>query len=1430
MSKFSSQAVDVYLEKHKTRIYVGKLSKEGKYFVFTYNEAYRRGNHPVPLGPDLPLKKQTHRALALFPSLADKIPSKKNPAYKEYCQMAGISPLETNPFVLLAALGKKGPSSFVCVPVSKNTPFTAEDLKHFRKSLKLSLREFARVFDVSTASLYRVENKKTSGKNILKKIADYRHSPRLLKSKLQQTGSKIHEDKKTFIEKALKSPKPLSQTGGEGVFTLTPDDLKQCTPLQATELLRRLMLMECQSFGIPQNSVHVSRQISTPDGGQDGLVKWPTGRVQYTNYFPKPYNVFQIKASSLPPARCIREVFTDSNQLKPALKKALKHKGAYIVCSTHPVSGVHAGAREEALYQALKKQGEDFHHLEIRFYDANILTNWINLFPSLVVWFLKEVCQKSLKPWLSYEEWSRGDGSYKQKFMYHNELKQKKDLIYNTLSERGRGLCLTGASGVGKTRLALEAFRPQPADQEDLSPLVLYADMGEEPLTTQNIKDLKNHRLILIIDNCPLEKAEVFHQTASQEDSQISLLTIDADSELSQGDRLTKAPHTPLMELKPDRLIVQKMLAGCQDITNKHFHPKWLECAQGFPLMVQLLKSTGPLDLLNQPRPFLTNKMLGRQIPPGAYKVLKACSLFHNICFEDEEQEQMRIIIQHPPARTGQEAHYVAEQICGMSFDNFFKNIQFLKKRKIIGQFGRFIQVRPKPLSTWLARELMGETPSPTLIKWITNRTKQTSAPLFKKERREFQKRYNQLSYTEKKEFQREQVTHSPLNPLRQAFAKQLAYLKNSPESHKLVKRLLNKDGPFGSKEVLTTGWGAGCLTHLAKLHPPEALNTLKRIFEDMPLKELKTVQHARFLLTGILQELAFRKELYSDSAHLLLRFAETETEDFFDNNATGIFAHHFQIYLSGTEAPPSLKLQVIRDIQKQGSDRQKETALKALQSALKTKNFTGIIGRGRGEQGWQPETYGEIWDYYCQALGLLKNFVIKESNTSLQNQAKNTIAQNLMPLLTLRTHQTPPPAPQTSHTLRSEKLYQCIKQTIEDITSKTPTPLVQAFQQMERFLNRHGGRLTPDLKSKLTTLLQTLKPRDITCRLRSYVTQGNYHDIIHPQYRWGSSAPPPRGKTKSGKGKPGTAGQKKYTSGFLSLVEEFSSLLKQQIKKGKLTCLKVLFHGPGNNTFPFAGEVARQLKPNKQMMDQLLKYTKNHKNDPDFNSAFLTGFITGLQNNNLRDRVLDYMAGDKNMAGFLAAIYNHLNLRDRDIKRLTSVLKKNTPIPPGQLPSIGYTKNCKNVSPPTMARLFEELAGQKSPPLAWAGLYIYHYYQEDLPLKDKQTLLPALYLLLTTPGLLTIQPRPDPMAGVCYKQALGDILNSTTHTAYGKQITKTFLNEVFSTFLHDLAIDEMYIRECAGQIIKTQPDTVLTEIFKNTPPPGSSLKTLTPC
>lgn len=169
MRKLKIIGVDIFLEKRKTRIHAGSLIRRNEKFVFKYNERYFNAKNVISLGPEFPLTQKEFASKSLFPSFVDRIPSVQNPAYPEYCLAMGVDPKEQDPIILLATIGRKGPSSFIFYPLF-DRKITAKDVIKFRKSLQLTTREFSAIFEFSQSSLNALERNRILGSEMLKRF------------------------------------------------------------------------------------------------------------------------------------------------------------------------------------------------------------------------------------------------------------------------------------------------------------------------------------------------------------------------------------------------------------------------------------------------------------------------------------------------------------------------------------------------------------------------------------------------------------------------------------------------------------------------------------------------------------------------------------------------------------------------------------------------------------------------------------------------------------------------------------------------------------------------------------------------------------------------------------------------------------------------------------------------------------------------------------------------------------------------------------------------------------------------------------------------------------------------------------------------------------------------------------------------------------
>lgn len=195
--KRSKNRLHIFHESRKRRVFIGELRYEkskDKYY-FTYDKHYANAQYAIPLGYEFSLFKLRHTSKkgALFPSLQDRIPERENPAYPDYCRAQGISVNENNPMILLGTIGKRGPSSFIFESVYESD-FHSKNIVQLRKKLKISQHELALAFNISQATLQRIETEKSADLNTLKHIEILLTFPAVALWQLKQTGGRVHKN------------------------------------------------------------------------------------------------------------------------------------------------------------------------------------------------------------------------------------------------------------------------------------------------------------------------------------------------------------------------------------------------------------------------------------------------------------------------------------------------------------------------------------------------------------------------------------------------------------------------------------------------------------------------------------------------------------------------------------------------------------------------------------------------------------------------------------------------------------------------------------------------------------------------------------------------------------------------------------------------------------------------------------------------------------------------------------------------------------------------------------------------------------------------------------------------------------------------------------------------------------------------------------
>lgn len=193
--KRNEERLHIFHEIRKRRVFVGELSyvKEKDQYELIYDKKYVGLKNAIAIGPGLDLFKTRHvsKKGELFPIFQDRIPSRMNPAYEDYCDSQGISVEEKNPIILLGTIGKKGPSSFIFEPIYENN-FTTVDIKKLRESLEISQHDLALALDISKGTLQKIELGTSKDQNTIKLLRIFFEFPEVALWQLKQSGGRIH--------------------------------------------------------------------------------------------------------------------------------------------------------------------------------------------------------------------------------------------------------------------------------------------------------------------------------------------------------------------------------------------------------------------------------------------------------------------------------------------------------------------------------------------------------------------------------------------------------------------------------------------------------------------------------------------------------------------------------------------------------------------------------------------------------------------------------------------------------------------------------------------------------------------------------------------------------------------------------------------------------------------------------------------------------------------------------------------------------------------------------------------------------------------------------------------------------------------------------------------------------------------------------------
>ena len=551
------------------------------------------------------------------------------------------------------------------------------------------------------------------------------------------------------------------------------------------------------------------------------------------------------------------------------------------------------------------------------------------------------------QPFISCEK-AINESGYRTDFKWTTNLIQ----IKNAIQSNRDIIRLVGLSGLGKTRLVLEAL----LENQDTSHK-LYCDVAnnEERDVFKTIESLFDSygKATIILDNCPYYFLEKVYVMRCGKNATNPIIAINNDP----NEKIDNLRYQEYRLAVSDE-IVEDIIAKNADFFSPENKNKIIEFSGGVPFIAELLLEEWrkTKEMGNISNRTLITKLLGAEECSENRIIAQSLSLFNSLGIEGDVRKEMVFVATNKNITSIEGENEIKER----KFDTL---IHDYLGRRLLDRKGRFVFIRPLPIAWYLMCEWLTDCSKDRLHKVLEDiRTSDVSASL------------------------------AP------AFGTQFKDMSMSSKAIEMLDEILCVGSPFSDAEVINTEVGSRLFRSFVEVVPQSVANCLYSALSNRSIADLYRIVEARRNLVWTIEKLCFNPITFQKGAKLMLRLGCAETEEI-SNNATSQFMALFPIYLPSTAVSLKERLTFLhREI---NNEEQKELVLRAVDRALNTNSFIYFSGaeiQGQSKlENYKPISRDEVEEYIRGCLDIIYNEI--EQGTEYHDYCTDILSKNFRAL-----------------------------------------------------------------------------------------------------------------------------------------------------------------------------------------------------------------------------------------------------------------------------------------------------------------------------------------------------------------------------------------------------------------------------------------------